>query len=123
MNGQAETTKKFRILCIDGGGIRGLIPAKVLAELEGQLKIENPEKKLHEYFDLICGTSTGAILAIGIALGIPADNLVKFYKQHAKVIFPKWYLFTRQAKALISPIYSNKELRKLLKDVYSEANG
>lgn len=115
--------KKFRILSIDGGGIRGLIPAKVLAELESQLKLTNPDKKLYEYFDLICGTSTGAILAIAIALGIPAKELVKFYKIHAKTIFPRWFFFSRQAKALVSPVYSNKELRKLLKNIYSEANG
>jgi patatin-like phospholipase/acyl hydrolase len=114
---------KFRILSIDGGGIRGMIPAKVLAELEVQLQASHPGKKLHEHFDLICGTSTGAILAIGVALGIPAQDLVKFYKENAKVIFPRWYFMTRQAKALVSPIYSNKELRKLLKTIYSEANG
>jgi patatin-like phospholipase/acyl hydrolase len=118
-----STNRKFRILSIDGGGIRGLIPAKVLAELEMQLKASYPNKKLHEHFDLICGTSTGAILAIGVALGIPAQDLVRFYKENAKVIFPRWYFMTRQAKALVSPIYSNKELRKLLKAIYSEANG
>jgi len=70
--------KKFKILSIDGGGIRGLIPAKVLAELEAELQKEEPDKKLYEHFDLICGTSTGAILAIGISLGIPAKDLAKF---------------------------------------------
>jgi patatin-like phospholipase/acyl hydrolase len=117
------TNRKFRILSIDGGGIRGLIPAKVLAELEAQLRAGHSDKKLYEHFDLICGTSTGAILAIGVALGIPAQDLVRFYKENAKVIFPRWYFMTRQAKALVSPIYSNKELRKLLKTIYSEANG
>jgi patatin-like phospholipase/acyl hydrolase len=117
-----DQNKKFRILCIDGGGIRGIIPAKVLAELEIQINQSDPEKKLYEYFDLICGTSTGAILAIGIALGIPAKDLVNFYKEHANAIFPRWYLFTKQAKALISPIYSNKQLEKLLKNIYSTAN-
>lgn len=75
------TNKKFTILSIDGGGIRGLIPVKVLAELERELQRDNPDKKLYEYFDLICGTSTGAILAIAIALGIPAAELVDFYKE------------------------------------------
>jgi patatin-like phospholipase/acyl hydrolase len=115
--------RKFRILSIDGGGIRGLIPAKVLAELEQQLKEVAPEKKLYEHFDLICGTSTGAILAIAIALGIPAEDLVRFYKAHAADIFPRWSVFPRQAKALVSPVYSNKKLRGLLKDIYSGANG
>ena len=81
-----EENKQIKILSIDGGGIRGIIPAKVLAELEQKLKEEHSEKKLHEHFDLICGTSTGAILAIGIALGIPASKLLEFYKDNAKII-------------------------------------
>ncbi|MEO5910838.1 MAG: CBASS cGAMP-activated phospholipase [Pelobium sp.] len=115
---------KFRILSIDGGGIRGIIPAKVLAELERELKKTEPEKKLYEHFDLICGTSTGAILAIAIALGIPANELVKFYKIHAGVIFPKWYfkVVPSKARAFITSIYSNKELRKKLKEIYTDAN-
>jgi uncharacterized protein len=117
--------ERFTILSIDGGGIRGLIPAKVLAELERELKIKNPDKPLYEYFDLICGTSTGAILAIAISLGIPAIDLAKFYKEHAQTIFPRWYLkvIPRKSRAIITSIYSNKNLRKKLKEIYSEANG
>jgi len=117
--------KKFTILAIDGGGIRGLIPAKVLAELDGDLKTQNPDKPLYEYFDLICGTSTGAILTIAIALGIPADDLVRFYKKHAQAIFPKWYLkvLPRKSRAILTSIYSNKILRRKLKEIYTEANG
>lgn len=120
-----EENTKFRILSIDGGGIRGLIPAKVLAELETELERAEPGKKLYEHFDLICGTSTGAILAIAIALGIPAKELVKFYKENASIIFPKWYLkiIPRKCRAVITSIYSNKHLRKKLEEVYSDANG
>lgn len=120
-----EEKNKFKILSIDGGGIRGLIPAKVLAELERELKRSDPDKKLYEHFDLICGTSTGAILAIAIALGIPSTEIVKFYKEYAQVIFPKWYLkvLPRKSRAIITSIYSNKQLRKKLEEVYSAANG
>lgn len=120
-----EEKRRFTILAIDGGGIRGLIPAKVLTELERELKIQNPEKPLYEYFDLICGTSTGAILSIAIALGIPAKNLVGFYKEHAQVIFPRWYLkvLPRKSRAILTSIYSNKILRRKLREIYSEANG
>jgi len=120
-----EEEKKFTILSIDGGGIRGLIPAKVLSELEQELKLKNPNKPLYEYFDLICGTSTGAILAIAIALGIPASELVKFYREHAQLIFPRWYLkvLPRKSRAVITSIYSNRNLRKKLKEIYTEANG
>lgn len=117
--------EKFTILSIDGGGIRGLIPAKVLAELERELKLIDPNKNLYEYFDLICGTSTGAILAIAIALGIPAGELVSFYREHAQMIFPQWYLkiLPRKSRAIITSIYSNKNLRKKLKEIYTAANG
>ena len=69
------TIKKCTILSIDGGGIRGIIPAKVLAELESELKRRESEKNLYEHFDLICGTSTGAILYF------TRGKLVTFYYQ------------------------------------------
>ncbi|WP_366558401.1 patatin-like phospholipase family protein [Okeania sp. SIO3B5] len=54
----------FRILCLDGGGIRGVMPARILEKIEEQLG-----GRLKDHFDLIAGTSTGSILAVGIALG------------------------------------------------------
>lgn len=119
-----EEKKVFRILSIDGGGIRGVIPAKVLEEVERELQREEPGKKLYEHFDLICGTSTGAILAIAIALGIPASELVDFYKVNAEMIFPKWYLkiLPRKSRVFVTSIYSNKKLRKKLEEVFSAAN-
>lgn len=60
----AETTdpSPFRVLGIDGGGIRGIIPAMVLTAIEKGLR---PGGRLHQTFDLIVGTSTGAIVADG----------------------------------------------------------
>ncbi len=120
-----EVRKKFKILSIDGGGIRGLIPAKVLSELEAELQKKEPDKQLHEHFDLICGTSTGAILAIGLALGIPAKELSKFYEENAKIIFPRFVFrfLPRKSRAFFNAIYSNKQLLKKLREVYAEANG
>lgn len=117
--------KRIKILSIDGGGIRGIIPAKVLAELELELNKLEPGVNLYEKFDLICGTSTGAILAIAIGLGIPASDLVKFYILNATVIFPKWFLkiIPRKSRAILTSIYSNKKLRKKLIEIYSSANG
>lgn len=117
--------KKFKILSIDGGGIRGLIPAKVLAELEEELQKKEPNKQLYEHFDLICGTSTGAILAIGIALGIPAKDLAKFYEENAEIIFPRFIFrfIPQQSRAILNAIYSNKKLLKKLREVYADANG
>lgn len=114
----------FKILAIDGGGIRGIIPAKVLAEYELEMKHRDANYSLYKEFNLICGTSTGAILAIGIGLGIPVIELVNFYKVFAKEIFPQWYfkILPQGARVLATSIYSNKKLRQKLKEVYSKAN-
>lgn len=71
-----------RILCIDGGGIKGTQPAAFLAGLE-----EDLDEPIGRYFDLIAGTSTGGILAIGLALGIPAKTLLKLYENRGPTIF------------------------------------
>lgn len=61
-----ENKKLFRILSIDGGGIRGIIPGQVLVSLEKKIqkKTKNPNARIADYFDLIAGTSTGGILSI-----------------------------------------------------------
>ena len=71
-----------RILCIDGGGILGTFPAAFLAELEDDL-----DAPIGRYFDLIAGTSTGGILAIGLALGLSAKELRELYVERGPVIF------------------------------------
>lgn len=68
--------RKFRILALDGGGIRGVISAKILERV--QEKIGQP---LNEYFDLIAGTSTGSILAAGLVLGIRPEELINIYRK------------------------------------------
>ena len=63
--------KTFKILSIDGGGIRGIYSAYILKRVEEEFKI-----KLHDYFDLIAGTSTGSIIAAAIACNISIDDIV-----------------------------------------------
>src|SRR5215213_4338370 len=57
---------KWQILAIDGGGIRGLIPAKVLARLEELVTERDPDRALADCFDLIAGTSTGGLIALAL---------------------------------------------------------
>ena len=66
-----------RILQIDGGGIMGVIPSTVLASLEEKLS----NKPLCKCFDLITGTSTGAIIGGAIAAGVPAKEIASIYKR------------------------------------------
>jgi len=83
--------KKVRVLAIDGGGIRGLYAANILRELEART-----QKPLSSLFDVIAGTSTGGILALGLttpnAQGQPkftTENLVKLYESEGNKIFEK----------------------------------
>jgi patatin-like phospholipase/acyl hydrolase len=80
--GYETVQPKRRILCIDGGGILGAFPAAFLAELE-----EHLGHPIGSYFDLIAGTSTGGILAIGLSMGLPASELLELYEQRGPEIF------------------------------------
>src|SRR5438477_11737057 len=76
--------REFRILSIDGGGIRGVFPAAVLAGLEEQLL---GGASVAGYFDLIAGTSTGGILALGLGADLPAAELLRLYVERGCEIF------------------------------------
>ena len=80
--------KYFNILSIDGGGIKGLYPAKVLEQIEGRF-----DKKISDHFDMICGTSTGGLIALALSLNHPASKIAKFYSTRGDKIFPHktWY--------------------------------
>lgn len=73
----------FRILSLDGGGVRGVIGAIILAEIEKQIN-----QPLNKYFDLIAGTSTGAVLGAAIATGRSSNEIIELYKQQSSIIFP-----------------------------------
>ena len=116
--------RKFKILSIDGGGMRGVIPCRLLARLENDLrKREGYEVRLCDYFDLICGTSTGSILAIGLALGMTANELLDFYERYGESIFPpdkrSW---TKKFSNWLTgqSFYERKVLRQLLKEAYGK---
>ncbi len=72
----------FQILSFDGGGIRGAFGVGVVAKLEERLG-----RPMTDYFDLIAGTSTGAITAAGLAVGMAGLDLVRFYQDHGRQIF------------------------------------
>ncbi|MBK8501023.1 MAG: patatin-like phospholipase family protein [Saprospiraceae bacterium] len=81
--------KPKRILALDGGGIRGALTLGYLKKIESLLreKEEDPDLLLCDYFDLICGTSTGSIIAAGLALGMDVDSLVNHYMDLGGKIF------------------------------------
>lgn len=102
-----------RLLSMDGGGIRGLIEAEVLMEMESQLKqLTGEDRPLCERFDLIGGTSTGAILAASLAMGLRASDLRDFYLKLGKQVFtPEFFVVHFWHK------YPSKPLEKALQDV------
>jgi len=112
-----STSRPRRLLAIDGGGLLGLIPAECLIAIEKQLNdITGTKKLLCERFDLIAGTSTGAILAAGLALGKTAEELRDFYLEFGKEIFKKLPIWDRLWHS-----YSSAPLEKHLKDVFKES--
>jgi predicted acylesterase/phospholipase RssA len=79
----APAPERRWLLALSGGGYRGLFTAQILARLEAEVG------PLHKIFDLIAGTSIGSILALGLARGMPALELVEFFKTHGSAIFPE----------------------------------
>lgn len=87
-----RTGRSFRILCLDGGGIRGTFTAAVLAKWTAMMQ-ETGIADLAAHFDLIAGTSTGAILALALGAGRTPQEILDFYKKDGKHIFaePRWF--------------------------------
>lgn len=79
--------REFRILSIDGGGIKGIFPAAVLAELEERYLNGG---SIADHFDLITGTSTGGIIALGLSIGLPARDIANLYVERGNEIFPPY---------------------------------
>lgn len=84
----SETPRPKRILSIDGGGLRGVVAIAFLQALEARLKAEHGTGyTIRDHFDLIGGTSTGALLATGLALGQTPDQLLSLYIDMAPNVF------------------------------------
>ena len=81
---EASPEQPFRILSLDGGGIMGAFPASALATFE-----RATGRRIVEHFDLITGTSTGGIIAIGLAMGASMEEITRFYQTEGPKIFPQ----------------------------------
>ena len=117
----ADTGKQFKILCIDGGGIKGLFSARVLDVFE-----EHFETICSDHFDLICGTSTGGIIALGASLKIPMKEIAAFYETEGPKIFNSPFkkmgkmgdLLLTFKQALLRSKYRPHRLEDSLQDVF-----
>jgi len=103
----------YRILSIDGGGIRGVYAAALLDRLAAALPA------FLDHVDLIAGTSTGGIIALGLADGLAPSALVKLYKDNADKIFDdSWLDDLKDLGGLSGADYDNGQLRDVLKGVF-----
>lgn len=103
--------KSISVLSIDGGGILGLYSANVLKHIQEDLLGGEP---FSEYFDLVTGTSTGGIIALGLASGHAAEEIVDFYQKYGGEIFPHSPWIVNKIRTLISNKYSNEKLASCL---------
>lgn len=108
--------KTFRILAIDGGGIRGVFAAQILKRINEELKFEFSKK-----FEIITGTSTGAIIAGALAIDYPLNKIVDLYKTEGKSIFRLNYSNSfnwLNWKNFFKSKYDSKYLRKALENIF-----
>lgn len=123
MTEKIETEKKhFKVLAIDGGGIKGLFSAQVLAKFEEVFNV-----RVTDCFDLICGTSTGGIIALGASLGVPMKDVVRFYEEKGPAIFAESSkkTFIGKARFLCRQLgffgkYDSRELEEALENVFGD---
>ncbi|XP_078157066.1 patatin-like protein 2 [Carex rostrata] len=115
------------VLSIDGGGVRGIIPAKILQFLEKELQdIDKEDTRIADYFDLIAGTSTGGLMTTMLAAPGPdpdkkplfsAKQIVEFYRENSPKIFPSmWCGFWGLVRSLFGPRYTGKHLREVIEE-------
>lgn len=114
--------KQFKVLSIDGGGIKGLYSAKILSLFEADLRQEHGDTaRIVDYVDLICGTSTGGLIALALALRIPADKICQFYETKGPHIFKgSQGFFALLRQALFGGKFSDKPLRDALDEMFQE---
>lgn len=115
-----KTPGPKKILSCDGGGILGLMSVEILARLESDLRTElgKPDLLLCDYFDFVCGTSTGAIVAACISAGMSTEQIRGFYVSSGKQMFDKASLLKR-----LHYSYNKDPLAKKLQAAFSDALG
>ncbi|RYF50764.1 MAG: patatin [Cytophagaceae bacterium] len=109
---------KIRVLAIAGGGIRGIIPAYVLREIEAKTG-----KKISELVDMVCGTSTGGILTSALTKPSPltANQTLNLYLNRGREIFNRsWWQKVRNLGKTVGPKYDGKGLTRVLSETFGD---
>jgi hypothetical protein len=115
-----QTREPKRILSLDGGGIRGILTLEYLAAIEQMLRsrMARPDLVLADYFDLIGGTSTGAIIAATLACGMPVATIKQIYQELGASVFEKSYFqqwrLGQKLAGVISPKFPGQRVQEAL---------
>lgn len=119
----ATQSGRKKILSLDGGGCRGALTLGYLERIESMLRTQNSNERLvlADYYDLIGGTSTGAIIATLLALGKPVAEIISIYQTLGDEIFGKRVLnfiprSRKTIRAFLQESYSSENLEKLMQD-------
>lgn len=110
-----------KLLALDGGGIRGVMTLEVLAKIEAELQAalgRGDDFRLADYFDYVAGTSTGAIIATCLSLGMRVDEIRKFYIDSGPAMFDKASLLRRFRNK-----FDDQKLKEKLQDIIKEKTG
>jgi len=104
-------SRPFRVLCLDGGGMRGVFTAAFLAGTEEILG-----DRLASHLDLVAGTSAGGLIALGLASGRSGQQMLDLFRDHGRDIFSgSW-----PGRQMFMPKYSRKGLDRLLQEEFGE---
>ena len=114
---KVQQSGPFKLLALDGGGIRGAISIEVLAKIERLLqdRLDRIDLVLADYFDYIAGTSTGGVIATCLSLGMSIDQVRDFYEENGKLMFEKAWIFKRLKYKYDDDPLAEK-LREVLRD-------
>jgi len=129
------TVRRF-ILSVDGGGIRGIIPAVFLSELKRNIEKNGVKKPYHQIFDIIAGTSTGGLITLALTVplykktdgdlydnegGISAEQLPELYKMFGNRVFPgNRNRMRKLIRQIFTSKYSSEPFRAVLKDIFRD---
>ena len=113
---EGRENQPHRLLALDGGGIRGILTLEVLKRMEQMLREttgRGASFRLCDFFDYVAGTSTGAIIAAGLAMGMSAAELLDFYKMTGPAMFDKQLILKRW-----QALYRSEPLKKELQETF-----
>ena len=107
-----------RILAIDGGGVRGIIPALALEALENATG-----RPARDSFDFLAGTSTGAVIAAAVGAGIPAERIVSLYRRRGPELFRRIPVVTLLRRIAVGNQYEVATLRRMIGEELGDLAG